>query len=267
VRQDTSTLFLVRLLPLVDHSGPNAGATTAGAALKLLESLPDGFVVGDADGRVLMANRAFLDMVELPTLEQVRGRLLSQWVGRPGADLGRLLATLREHGVVRLFGTALHGNLGSSSEVEVSSVSVSVAADMRVGFLIRDIGRRLVPSARGARDLGQAVEQLTTLVGRISLKTLVRDTTDLVERHFIEAALTTTDDNRTTAAEVLGVSRQSLYLKLRRYGLGADADAPPQKNGEHQGQDSRPDVPPSDADQLTARQGNATDTSVTDTTR
>jgi transcriptional regulator PpsR len=225
VRQDTSTLFLVRLLPVIDQSGPNAGPGSAGAAFKLLESLPDGFVIGDADGRVLMANRAFLDMVELPTLEQARGRLLSEWVGRPGADLGRLLATLREHGVVRLFGTALRGELGSSSEAEISSVALSEAAHMQVGFLIRDVGRRLLPSPRGARDLSQAVEQLTSLVGRVSLKNLVRDTTDLVERHFIEAALETTDDNRTLAAEVLGVSRQSLYMKLKRYGLGADHDA------------------------------------------
>lgn len=225
VRQDTSTLFLVRLLPVIDQSGPNAGPASAGAAFKLLESLPDGFVIGDADGRIIMANRAFLDMVELPTLEQARGRLLGEWVGRPGADLGRLLSTLREHGVVRLFGTALRGDLGSSSEVEISSVALSESTDLQVGFLIRDVGRRLVPSPRGARDLSQAVEQLTSLVGRVSLKNLVRDTTDLVERHFIEAALETTDDNRTSAAEVLGVSRQSLYMKLKRYGLGADAEA------------------------------------------
>jgi DNA-binding protein Fis len=31
-----------------------------------------------------------------------------------------------------------------------------------------------------------------------------------------------TGDNRASAAEMLGVSRQSLYVKLRRYGL-ADA--------------------------------------------
>jgi DNA-binding NtrC family response regulator len=70
------------------------------------------------------------------------------------------------------------------------------------------------------------VEDLTALVGRVSLPTLVKDTTDLVERHFIEAALELTGDNRTTAAEVLGLSRQTLYVKLRRHGLsGGDVDA------------------------------------------
>jgi len=227
IRQDTTTLVLVRLLPLIDQSDPNAGPASAVAAFKLFESLPDGFVIGDADGRITMANRAFLDMAELPTLEQARGRLLSQWVGRPGADLGRILSTLREHGVVRLFGTALRGNLGSTREVEISSVGLSEGTDMQVGFIVRDIGRRLMPGPRGARDLSQAVEQLTSLVGRVSLKNLVRDTTDMVERHFIEAALEATDDNRTSAAEVLGVSRQSLYMKLKRYALGGDAEISP----------------------------------------
>jgi DNA-binding NtrC family response regulator len=48
----------------------------------------------------------------------------------------------------------------------------------------------------------------------------VRETTDLIERLCIEAALELTHDNRASAAEMLGLSRQSLYVKLHRYGLG-----------------------------------------------
>ncbi|MFZ3238514.1 MAG: helix-turn-helix domain-containing protein [Stellaceae bacterium] len=45
----------------------------------------------------------------------------------------------------------------------------------------------------------------------------------------MEAALELTGDNRASAAEMLGLSRQGLYMKLRRYGLGeidAEGDAP-----------------------------------------
>ena len=42
----------------------------------------------------------------------------------------------------------------------------------------------------------------------------------MIERLCIEAALELTRDNRASAAEMLGLSRQSLYAKLRRYGLG-----------------------------------------------
>jgi DNA-binding NtrC family response regulator len=42
----------------------------------------------------------------------------------------------------------------------------------------------------------------------------------MIEKLCIEAALEITGDNRASAAEILGLSRQSLYAKLRRYGLG-----------------------------------------------
>jgi len=42
----------------------------------------------------------------------------------------------------------------------------------------------------------------------------------MIEKLCIEAALEITGDNRASAADILGLSRQSLYAKLRRYGLG-----------------------------------------------
>ena len=59
-----------------------------------------------------------------------------------------------------------------------------------------------------------------TYTDRHGLKDLVREATDAIERLCIEAALELTGDNRASAAEMLGLSRQSLYVKLRRYGLG-----------------------------------------------
>ena len=48
----------------------------------------------------------------------------------------------------------------------------------------------------------------------------MRESTDVIEALCIEAALKLTRDNRASAAEILGLSRQSLYTKLRRYGIG-----------------------------------------------
>ena len=60
------------------------------------------------------------------------------------------------------------------------------------------------------------------------LKELVREATEVIERLCIEAALELSGDNRASAAEMLGLSRQSLYVKLRRYGLGdlSNGDTP-----------------------------------------
>ena len=56
-------------------------------------------------------------------------------------------------------------------------------------------------------------------IGRTPLLDLVRATAATVERHCILAALELSDGNRTAAAEMLGLSRQSLYAKLNRYGF------------------------------------------------
>lgn len=56
-------------------------------------------------------------------------------------------------------------------------------------------------------------------VGELPLKELVKETVGAVERRCIQAALDMTNCNRTAAAELLGLSRQSLYAKLNQYAL------------------------------------------------
>jgi DNA-binding NtrC family response regulator len=67
------------------------------------------------------------------------------------------------------------------------------------------------------------VAQITEKVGRVPLKELVRESTDVIEKLCIETALQITGDNRASAAELLGLSRQSLYAKLHRYELAESA--------------------------------------------
>jgi DNA-binding NtrC family response regulator len=85
------------------------------------------------------------------------------------------------------------------------------------------VGRMADADRPSIAALTAAVQQLTGLVGRVPMLELVGDTTGLIERQFIEAALDLTHHNRTAAAQLLGVSRQSLYVKLRRYKLGGRA--------------------------------------------
>lgn len=228
-RQEAATLLLIRL-SAVESTTAIADAGSPMRVLDLLERSPDGFVVTDLEGRILVANRAFVDIAEFASEEQVRGTMLSNYIGRPGADFPVFLSMLKKHGAVRLIATSARGSHGNQTEIEVSAVWVPEGEEPCIGFTLRDIGRRLASGPQGARDLTRAVEELTSLVGRVSLRDLVRDTVDLVERHFVEAALELTNDNRTSAAEVLGVSRQSLYVKLRRHRLatpGSDREDPP----------------------------------------
>jgi len=218
-RQEHAALFLVRLSPL--QVDPVARALPM-AILKLVESAPDGLAVTDQEGRILTANRAFIDLAQLTSEEQIRGELLDGWLGRSAVDFGVLMANLRQHGTVRLFATILRGVHGSVEDVEISAVSVPHGEHACYGFSIRSVGRRLTGHTKvtASRELPRSVEQLTALVGRVPLKDLVGETADMIEKLCIEAALQLTKDNRAGAAEMLGLSRQSLYVKLRRYGLG-----------------------------------------------
>lgn len=219
-RQDGASLVLVRLLPTAAEGATPLAAPADAALLRAVDSVPDAFVVTDPQGRVLTANTAFAEMVQLPAGERPQGQSLDRWMGRTGVDLNVLLGSLRQHGVVRLFPTTLRGAYGATTQVEISAVSVPQGDPPCLGFTIRDVGRRLAPDARSNRELPRSAGQLAELVGRVPLKDIVGETVDLIEKLCIEAALELTRDNRASAAEMLGLSRQSLYVKLRRYGLG-----------------------------------------------
>jgi len=216
-RVDGSSHLLARVAPL------DAGAAVAVESQlhRIVEHLPDGLVVTEPDGRVLTANRAFLDLVQVGAEDQLRGKLLDEWLGRSRVDLNVLIANLRQHGSVRLFATTLRGTLGAETEVEISAVAVPEGEVPCLAFAVRGVGRRLAPlAARAGGELPRSVDQLTELIGRVPLKDIVRETADVIERLCIEAALKLTGDNRASAAEMLGLSRQSLYVKLHRYGMG-----------------------------------------------
>ena len=214
--QDRGQFLMVRLMP----QGDGEVVETPSPVLDLIEEMPDSFVIADGQLNLINANHAFVEMVQAASVDQVRGRHLSEWIGRPGIDLDLIEGQVAQHGAARNVSTVLRIGMDEDGEpVELSAVR-SGGEDSLYGFVIRPIGRRLRDLPPGTEDLPRSVEQLTDLVGRMSLKDIVRESTDLIERLCIEAALSYTSDNRASAAEILGLSRQSLYSKLHRYGLG-----------------------------------------------
>lgn len=226
-RQAEGSMLLVRLtaaaprpLRVAGQVQPLDTGSAAASLLQLVERMPDGFVVTDPQGTVLAANTAFIDMTQLATRDQVVGQALARWLGRSEVDLGVLLSNLKQHGSLRLFATTVRGEYGIDVDVEISATSVAGGAHPCLGFTVRDVGRRLNKDTLKRRELPRSASQLIELVGRVPLKDIVSETTDLIEQMCIEAALELTQDNRASASEMLGLSRQSLYVKLRRYGLG-----------------------------------------------
>ncbi len=241
-RQDDAAFVLVRLTAAQDdNTVSRSGRTDKGKATaassdtarsrewastlsRYVQNSPDGLVFCDANGKVMAANRAFLALAELSGEDQARGQQLDRWLGRTGVELGVLITNLRQRGSVSRFVTAMRGEYGTAVEVEIAAAQIGSEANpdepTALSFAIRDIERRSKSDADNKGVMPRSVGELAELVGRTPLKDIVSETTDLIEQLCIETALEMSHDNRASAALLLGLSRQSLYVKLRRYGLG-----------------------------------------------
>jgi transcriptional regulator PpsR len=220
-RAASTTMVLCSIVAAGQGSGDGLGIEDL--LLGMVARIPDAMVLTDEDGLIRWCNDAFLGMAEIALAPQASGEPLARFLGRPGVDLDIILSNAREHGRLRAFSSVLTGSYGSETRVEISVASLNDPQPM-IGFVMRDISRYDQIPARKPERNQETVDNLMNLVGSVPLKELVRASTDEIEKMCIETALKKTGNNRASAAEMLGLSRQSLYVKLRRFGL-LDRDA------------------------------------------
>lgn len=241
---DPGQLFLLQLAPARGVAplerlpiAPPIPVKIQTAALpidELVERLPDAFVVVDQEGEILRANPAFLDMVQAGGMGSVVGANLGRWLQRPGADASVLLGTLQRHHSVRQMATTIQSELGSETAIEISAAADQADHPHHIGVILRDVSRRAptlglpapgppTPAQSPTPGFRASLAALDDQIGQTPLPRLMRETVELLERHYIEAALERAGGNRTATAELLGLSRQSLYVKLNRYGLDGDS--------------------------------------------
>ncbi len=211
-----------------------AAETVATDVSQILSALyrdgPDAVVFTDAHGIIRSANDAFLSLTDAGQVADVKGKSLGDFLARGSVDLKVLIDNATRHGKMRLYSTRLEGAYGSQLTVEMSATRMTGGAGNGFGFVLRDTSRLEVmrepsasaePAAPGGNGpmSDDAMRNVMDLVGSAPLKDIVSATTDVVEKMCIETAVELTNNNRVAAAEMLGLSRQSLYVKLRKYGL------------------------------------------------
>ena len=212
-------VLMCRLLGGTDvRTQPDVAASHAAM---LFRTTTDAIVFMDPRGTALSVNDAFLDLVGATHLSDVVGQSLSEFLARGQIDLGVLLENAARSGQMRVYATKLINDLGARVPVEVSASLLDDAQNPAIALIIRDVSR--LEGVRKADGTGTHVPEpgrnVMDLVGSASLKEIVAETTDVVEKMCIETAVNLTRNNRVAAAEMLGLSRQSLYVKLRKYGL------------------------------------------------
>lgn len=217
-------LVLCRLDPVAD--GAQAGDEMNESLQAMYHHGVDAIVFTDRDGVILSANDSFLGLTDAPQLAAVKGRSLGDYLVRGSVDLRVLVENATRTGQMRMFATKLSGEYGAQVSVEISATYLADQSTPAIVFVIRDASRMEVVRKPGVAVSDDAMRSVMELVGSATLKDIVAETTDVVEKMCIETAVELTRNNRVAAAEMLGLSRQSLYVKLRKYGLlardGAD---------------------------------------------
>ncbi|WP_037261442.1 transcriptional regulator PpsR [Roseivivax halodurans] len=196
--------------------------TPAGLARDLgvmFERTADAILFTDLRGEILSCNDAFLDLLNAAQVAEVKAQNISSYFGRGRVDLNVIVENARRAGQMRLYATKLLTELGGATPVEISVTYLNDRSNPVLAYLIRDASRS--EALRGAQPNGAAdnARSVMELVGSATLKEIVAETTEVVEKMCIETAVSLTRNNRVAAAEMLGLSRQSLYVKLRKYDL------------------------------------------------
>jgi len=213
------------------QSAETIAAELSGMLAQLYRDGPDAIVMTDALGTIRSVNDAFLNLTEAGSSSDVKGKSLADFLSRGSVDLKVLTDNATRAGRMRMYATWLEGAFGSQLSVEMSATHLNAGGVSGFAFVIRDTSRMegvrdpsaaIVPGPGPVSD--DAMRNVMDLVGSAPLKDIVAATTDVVEKMCIETAVELTDNNRVAAAEMLGLSRQSLYVKLRKYGLLNKAD-------------------------------------------
>ncbi|MEO0915078.1 MAG: helix-turn-helix domain-containing protein, partial [Pseudomonadota bacterium] len=216
-RSVSDTLILCRLRPqTVSPGSDHAFADALGA---LFQRTGDAIVFTDKDGTILHANAAFQSLASIAMAERLQNSSLADYLGRPSVDLNVMTSNAEQAGKLSIYATSLRTEFGSEIPVEISTTYLPDQSPPGFAFQIRDVSRLEASRQSASAVSSEAVEHVVELVGSTPLKELVRGTTDVVEKLCIETAIRLTNNNRAAAAEMLGLSRQSLYVKLRRYNL------------------------------------------------
>ncbi|MEM7289522.1 MAG: transcriptional regulator PpsR, partial [Pseudomonadota bacterium] len=184
--------------------------------LALVNQMPDGFVLTDEDRNIISANTAFCNMVNIANGEVVEGKRIDHFFDRPNVDCNVLIANVVKHNVVRRFSSALRTQFGQVVNVDIAACLLQVGGDSVLGFWLRSTNNLVMGSEVEQENISRSNEQIANLVGHMPLKDIVRETTEMIEHLCIDTALELTQNNRASAAQMLGVSRQSLYSKLRK---------------------------------------------------
>ncbi len=209
-------MMLLCRLDIGERDASEAEQLTSALGM-LFRTGSDAIVFTDSSGEIRHANEEFLRLCDVVHLSDLKEKMLGDFLLRGSIDQKILLETTVQTGRIKTFSTKLKSAHGTETEVEIASCHLNEEPNPYFGFVLRN--RSQTQAIREREGSEKATHNAMELVGTAPLKELVAATADVVEKMCIETAVKLTDNNRVAAAELLGLSRQSFYVRLRKYDL------------------------------------------------
>ncbi len=220
LREGNQNVCLVSIKPKSQTAHLGTANEQAILLSQALEDFQDGFIVCSSNGVILTSNNTFISMSQSTQRDAILGKSFEIWLGRASIDLKIILGTVREYGSIKDYASTITADDGGSPlDVRISAVGFNSGKLSLVAIGIHPVSKAANQPADKPDSLGKNAKELTQLVGKVPLKQIVTETTDIIEKLGILAALDLTMTNRASAAELLGLSRQGLYIKMRRFGI------------------------------------------------
>lgn len=203
-RSDNAMHLLVRVR---EAPGPAALVELGQSLARWVDGAQEGVVITDPSGRVIAANRAFVDYAGTADEAALKGRLLANALGGDPVSIDALLGRARLQGLARAPGLRLR-----RGPADVSAALLTEGDQECIGFMFADL-RPAAPASAGPDD------PLARL-GSAPLPELLREARARTEQLLIVAALARCGGDAAAAARLLGISTGALR---RRRGIAAPA--------------------------------------------
>ncbi len=206
----------MRLLVRVRNVDGAASSTELNTTLaRLVDDARDGVVVTDSSGRILVANPAFLALVNLAHETEAKGQMLMDWLGLADRPLTSLVPQVRRDGIARRIESWVKPARSPAARVEISAALLTEGDQECIGFTIHRVAGDTPRQSELADALHAGLEQIALKLGAMPLPEMLRQASALAERQFMQAALRRAGGDLTAAAGLLGVSRASLVRRQR----------------------------------------------------
>ncbi len=208
-RADDAMRLMVRLRTM---DLPGSSSDLSKTLARLVDSASDGVLITDTNGCILMANPAFLKLVNKNTEAEVKTRPLMDWVSVSDDQFAALLHEVRRLGIARRMSSKLMSSDASCSEIEVTAALLTEGDQECIGFTLHAVASSKKEFSDSKDDLRLAIDEITARIGVEPLPDLLRTAAGILQRHFITHAMARAGDNPKAAADLLGIGQDQLDL-------------------------------------------------------